>query len=885
MSDLKETKEFNGSKEDKRLKVFGDFEIKNSTKLVNFQLRDMKIKSEKQDEELTVPQYFGYAFEWEMWKFFNELKPDKICDPDFEEPFRFDLSYYKEAAAMKGDDWGIVSKSKTKQMDVVAIFGKHAFVIECKYTHEKKSSEKLGDAIDELRIRSNFITKRLNDLFDGIVPVYILCTKNYDLDNKDQIESLKDNDIIMLSEKERAYITTVLKGERNKKTNRYEGGSGSPEFTLQQFLGFFRGDKPDYNEKGNKKWSIPAFHSLSGPNKKDRVFTFSINPNDMLKISTVAHQKLKNAFEVTNTSNRYYQRVLSKKRLSSLGIHLNSSKQPYPNNILVSYRGGSKLNFIPDSEQDSNKGNIPGIMEFDACPGTFHVIDGQHRLFGYTALPKKQGIRKDHRLIVTAFDGLTVEEEAEIFLEVNSKAEPIGTDLLIEIEWASEAETPKNIRNGVVLNLRDNDKSCLHNMILQAESQAKGKLNLPNLRNNLATKMFTNKSCEDCFFWNTDLKTTVADAYEFINVALQHFQKNNIDRWHKAEGVLQDIFVGGLINLIDRSISALDGKDIQEISNEVNAILEEVGEKFSKETEERKKEVLNMSAFFGLGAKAPEKVAGWLVDVYLKKHSLYGSLVDDKDEINLVGVGVGDVAKELLRTQKELQKSQMKISRLEQEKALEGKTINQRATAYFGIMKDIMFEVLSKEKHYSDPHQIWDRVIMPAFWNEGNVWDQILKRVNKERSSAGSNRFVFEFNHVEGDPLRQLMRDFKKYRNVKVDDGEGGLSAEERKENLLKYIWENLLIPPEGEKFPKNVTYDPIFWESGTEYYKIFEACRNYGDKKPGSPHKKLRKEPNDPIKEQREKFEYYEQQFKLLLTKVKKDMDEELELDIDSLI
>ena len=89
---------------------------------------------------------------------FNQLEPDLICNPDFEEPFRFDLSKYKKAVELKGDSWKVVSRSKTKQMDVVAFYGKHAFIIECKHTDEQSSSSDLGAQIDEFAIRSHFIS-------------------------------------------------------------------------------------------------------------------------------------------------------------------------------------------------------------------------------------------------------------------------------------------------------------------------------------------------------------------------------------------------------------------------------------------------------------------------------------------------------------------------------------------------------------------------------------------------------------------------------------------------------------------------------------------------------------------------------------------------------
>ena len=84
-------------------------------------------------------------------------------------------------------------------------------------------------------------------------------------------------------------------------------------------------------------------------------------------------------------------------------------------------------------------GNIPGTLIIDACPATFHVIDGQHRLFGYTGVEKKpNGIRDTHRVLVTAFENLNVEEEADVFLEVNTNAKPIKPGLVMEIEFSTE---------------------------------------------------------------------------------------------------------------------------------------------------------------------------------------------------------------------------------------------------------------------------------------------------------------------------------------------------------------------------------------------------------------------------------------------------------------
>ena len=135
---------FTDSLESKRLiKTPDQFVLEKLFKIVNMQLEEMRSKAEDKKDSLTVSQYNGYLFEWKMWEFFNDLKPNFICDPDFEEPFRFDLSKFKKASndAHK-DGWNLVSKQGSKQMDVVAIFDKHIFIVECKHTKKETSTSK-----------------------------------------------------------------------------------------------------------------------------------------------------------------------------------------------------------------------------------------------------------------------------------------------------------------------------------------------------------------------------------------------------------------------------------------------------------------------------------------------------------------------------------------------------------------------------------------------------------------------------------------------------------------------------------------------------------------------------------------------------------------------
>ena len=82
-------------------------------------------------------------------------------------------------------------------------------------------------------------------------------------------------------------------------------------------------------------------------------------------------------------------------------------------------------------------------------------------------------MRRNHRVLVTAFEGLTSEEEANLFLEVNQKAKPVNPGLIMEIEYSSEEVFSKNLATAIVFSLRDTEGSVLYKLINEAEGTIK----------------------------------------------------------------------------------------------------------------------------------------------------------------------------------------------------------------------------------------------------------------------------------------------------------------------------------------------------------------------------------------------------------------------------
>ena len=469
-----------------------------------------------------------------------------------------------------------------------------------------------------------------------------------------------DGSVIILSEKEREYIDVVLES------------SESHEFALNQFLGFFRNGKNDfnkwvYNDKKDKyekkKFKIASFRSNSGSGRKQNVFTFSIEPRDMLKISTVSHQKAKNIFEFGRSTNKYYQRLLTGKRLKEIGTHLQDKKTPFPNNILVSHRG-KKLTFEIDklNENLTNTGRVPGKLVFDGCPGTFHVIDGQHRLFGYMGVDDKPGgLRDSHRLIVTVFDELTVDEEAEIFLEVNEKSQKVASDLIMEIDWATESESKSNMCNGVIFHLRDDENSVLFDRIAPAEEKRKKGLQPWDLKptdlKNVISKFSVIGSKEDYIngiFYESDYNTSSKKLANHLNSMLRVLEERS-GFWHgkidsrkkdmawftndmlkSPKGFLQNLITKGIFLLCDRitqwCYNRNRSQSLKNLTDECIKIMEEISTGFNKLPISERKKYFDVKNKYGQGDQGIDKVGSLFLVNFLDEKK-YEGLITESDRM------------------------------------------------------------------------------------------------------------------------------------------------------------------------------------------------------------------------------------------------------------
>ncbi|WP_103666896.1 DGQHR domain-containing protein [Pseudanabaena sp. BC1403] len=119
-----------------------------------------------------------------------------------------------------------------------------------------------------------------------------------------------------------------------------------------------------------------------------------------------------------------FQRVLDKKRAQEIADYIDSGAS-IPNSIVLSAQ--------PDAElEEIQKGKI---ITFFERPKSFLVLDGQHRVYGFSLAKMKL------RVPVVIYNNLSRQEESRLFIDINTKQRPVPNELLLDIKKLAERET------------------------------------------------------------------------------------------------------------------------------------------------------------------------------------------------------------------------------------------------------------------------------------------------------------------------------------------------------------------------------------------------------------------------------------------------------------
>jgi DGQHR domain-containing protein len=171
-----------------------------------------------------------------------------------------------------------------------------------------------------------------------------------------------------------------------------------------------------------------------GKEGKTVFYNFLLKPYDLLKIAYISHKKGDDIDDFDT-----YQRMLTSSRLKKIGKFIDDGGQ-FPTNIVVNIKTPRSIRF--DKKQDIGT-SAYGQLYLPSKYASVWVIDGQHRLYGYSY--SERSLKKDSDTTVfpvLAYVNLPSDKEAEMFISINCEQVKVSRNHLNEIysslKWDSD---------------------------------------------------------------------------------------------------------------------------------------------------------------------------------------------------------------------------------------------------------------------------------------------------------------------------------------------------------------------------------------------------------------------------------------------------------------
>ena len=296
------------------------------------------------------------------------------------------------------------SVHEKQQIDVFAINDDVAIIIECKSS--KSMSSTTTDHrpyIDTLQKKIDGFRKVISEIWGPRRVKFIFATNN---------QRLGPTNIKILDDANAFYMGTSVQDYLRNMITTYKLSAH------YQFMGMlFKGEIINKN-----KIRIPAIKGKMGGND---YFMFSIEPEFLLKIGFVLHR-----VKANEESFPTYQRLLDKSRIKSLSEFINSGGY-FPNSVILNFDTKNQkkirqLEWEKSPQQDDSKSEH-GILKIPNSYAISYIIDGQHRVYGYSYAESKY--KTSQTIPVVAFENLKKERQLEMFMEINENQKAISRNL------------------------------------------------------------------------------------------------------------------------------------------------------------------------------------------------------------------------------------------------------------------------------------------------------------------------------------------------------------------------------------------------------------------------------------------------------------------------
>lgn len=344
-------------------------------------------------------------------------------------------------------------KSPKHQIDAVAVDDDIALAIECKsYQTPRKDT-----LFPEKLAKHAGIRRRFADAIQSYLPAdekrqvaTVMFTWDLQVRESDYKRAVEES-VLLLDERDLEYYEALVK---------HLGPAARYQFLSEVFRG---------KKVRGLEIRVPALRTKMG---QLTCYTFSVRPDYLLKIAYIAHRAKGKAFDVDS-----YQRMVNKSRLKSIGQFI-SDDGIFPTNIVINIEDRKEVGFDRGKQKGSPEtGGLFGWLTLSPTYGSAWIIDGQHRLYGYSGHPRAH----TSYLNVLAFEALKPSKQTELFVDINSKQRKVKRSLLVELDatlkWDSEDDRTRlhAIISKAGMALDEVPNSPLRDRILLAEARRTNK--------------------------------------------------------------------------------------------------------------------------------------------------------------------------------------------------------------------------------------------------------------------------------------------------------------------------------------------------------------------------------------------------------------------------
>lgn len=479
---------------------------------------------EKKERAILLPELVGEGWK-ESRRYKNEkfvgVRKDKRFDEVFEDyvwclfaQFGFTHLNRNRSFAMSYD---YQNPGNTQQIDVFAADEETVLIVEC------KAAEKLKDGtfkkpLEAFHGQMDGLRREARQMFPGAKVKFIWATHNYTVTPADQ-EKMRDWDIVHFSDSVINYYYELV---------RHLGSCARFQLLGNLFAN---------TEIKNMEDRIPAIQGEMGGHK---YYSFSIEPERLLKIGYVLHRN-----EANRNMMPTYQRLIKKKRLSDVRKFINGGGY-FPNSLIISIDSeGKGLQFDLSDKKVENAHSRIGILHLPKKYRSAYIIDGQHRLYGYS----DSAYAKSNSIPVVAFVDLDRKEQIKLFMEINENQKAVPKTLRVTLNadmlWDSPDynERRQALRSKIAQMLGEEDTSPLMGRVVVGEDEKTSVKCITveaiqtALKKSSFFTQFGKKNCivKDGTFDAGTVSATCDLLYPFLEGCFRYVKNGSAEEWERGD--------------------------------------------------------------------------------------------------------------------------------------------------------------------------------------------------------------------------------------------------------------------------------------------------------------------------------------------------------------